>query len=391
VIFVGILSAPLIFGVVAFSLPHVAGAFWPFLQAKAASTAHPVLHDASLNLLAAPLSTNVSDSFGPTTLTTTDGSALVPNSDPSSLPADAANQSGDTVTAQTNGAISQYTVKDGDSLSQIAQNFGVSVNTILWANNITNKSTIKPGTVLVILPVSGVQHTVRSGETLSSIAKKFGADSNDVAQFNGLSADGALAAGSTIIIPGGELPATKTAPKISKTKKKTASTLPANLSVDVSASDTSSSDGSGATNYSDATNNPYKGGSGASHKGFFTNPVPGALLTQSIHGWNGVDLGAHTGTSIVAAAAGTVLLARTGGWNGGYGDYVIIDNGGGIETLYAHMSKVKASAGESVSAGEVIGAVGTSGEATGPHLHFEVRGARNPFAGCTEMTVCSPD
>jgi murein DD-endopeptidase MepM/ murein hydrolase activator NlpD len=383
-----ILGALLLWTAIIFALPRTAGAFWPFSVARAQTAGQPVLHDASLNLLAAPLSTNVSNSVDPSSFTTPDGSALVSGGE---LGTSTSSQ-GDTITAPTSGDISQYTVKEGDNLSIIAQNFGVSVNTILWANNITNKSTVKAGTVLVILPVSGVQHTVRSGETLSSIASKFSADANDIAQFNGLPADGTLDAGSTIIIPGGELPAAKsptksTSNKTTPSKIKTKSSSPVSSA---SSDTTSSGSASGATNYSDATGNPYKGGSGSARSGFFVNPVPGALLTQGIHGWNGADLGAPRGTAIGAAAAGTVILARTGGWNGGYGNYVIIDNGHGIQTLYAHMTSVRASAGDSVSAGDTIGTVGTTGEATGPHLHFEVRGARNPFASCTEMTVCSP-
>jgi murein DD-endopeptidase MepM/ murein hydrolase activator NlpD len=73
-----------------------------------------------------------------------------------------------------------------------------------------------------------------------------------------------------------------------------------------------------------------------------------------------------------------------GGWNGGYGNYVILDNGQGVETLYAHMTQTKATVGDSVSAGQVIGYVGMTGDATGNHLHFEVRGAQNPFAYCSE-------
>ncbi len=281
------------------------------------------------------------------------------------------------------GSISTYVVKSGDSLSGIAQTYGVSVNTILWANNITNPSTIKQGTKLVILPVSGIQHTVKKGETLSTIAKKFGADATDIAQFNGISADTALVAGSTIIIPGGEL---------SSTQAKSTKSSP-----DVSTKPTSGTSGSSASathtgakmNFSDATGNPYRGGSGAALPGFFSNPLPGALLTQGLHGWDAVDLGAPTGTPIHAAASGTVILSRSGGWNGGYGSYVILDNGKGIKTLYSHMSVVKAQDGDSVSVGEVIGYVGTTGDATGPHLHFEVRGAQNPFSYCKENKVCS--
>jgi murein DD-endopeptidase MepM/ murein hydrolase activator NlpD len=99
-----------------------------------------------------------------------------------------------------------------------------------------------------------------------------------------------------------------------------------------------------------------------------------------LHGWNAVDIGAPRGTAIYAAAAGTVIVARTGGWNGGYGNYVVISHPNGTETLYAHMSKVLASAGEQVAQGDTIGLVGMTGLATGNHLHFEVRGAANPFA-----------
>ena len=387
-------SAGLISAAVLLIIPRSAGASWPFSISNAETIQAPVLHDPSLNLLAAPLSTNVDDLVESTALTTPDGTAIVPGGDSVIsgsaviVPAD----TGDSITTPTSGTISQYTVKAGDSLSEIAQSFGVSVNTILWANNIKDPSTIKQGTVLVILPVSGIEHTVRSGETLSSIAAKFGADAGDIAQFNGISADGALSAGSVIIIPGGELPSSSSSQGSSQSSKTKSSTSgSSSLSKHSSSKSSSGSNSSGKTNYSDETNNPYKGGSGAALHGFFSNPLPGALLTQSIHGWNAVDLGDPTGTPIRAAAKGTVILSRMGGWNGGYGNYVIIDNGSGVETLYAHMSQTKASTGDSVSSGEVIGYVGTSGEATGPHLHFEVRGARNPFASCVEMQVCSPE
>ena len=361
--------------------------------------------------MTAPLSTDVDFSIEGTdssTQTTADG-ALDPNGDVNTGTLASSSQSeSDTITTPSNnGAISQYTVKAGDSLSQIAQSYGVSVNTILWANNITDPSTIKEGTVLVILPVSGIQHTVRSGETISSIAKKFSdGDSQkvaqlaqDITQFNGLSDNSALQAGSTIIIPGGTLPSSEpqsqpqsksksSSSKSSSSKSKSSSSK----SSASTSSDTSST--SGKINYSDETGNPYIGGSGAAHHGFFTNPLPGALLTQGIHGWNAVDLaipGRQSGAPILAAADGTVILSRTGGWNGGYGNYVILDNGSGIETLYAHMSQTKADVGETVSAGQVIGYVGMTGDATGPHLHFEVRGAQNPFAYCQEMQVCSPE
>ena len=91
-------------------------------------------------------------------------------------------------------------------------------------------------------------------------------------------------------------------------------------------------------------------------------------------------MGAPSGTSIRATAAGDVVVARSGGWNGGYGSYVVITHGNGSQTLYAHMSKVAAVSGDQVTQGETIGYVGKTGLATGPPLHFEIRnGVRNPF------------
>ncbi len=374
------------------SLPRVVGASWPFSVSKAKGAAtRPILHDASIKLLTAPLSTNVADELNPSSLTTPDGSALVAGvNTASSTPLAVSSDTTDTITVPASGTISQYTVKAGDSLSTIAQNFGVSVNTILWANNITDKSTIKTGTVLVILPVTGVEHTVRSGETLSSIAKKFNADANDIAQFNGLANGSPLQSGSVIIIPGGELSVAVSKPNI-PAKTPTASTKTKDTKTSPSSSKnkelTSPSATHAAVHTSSAqcdysSGNPCHGINGQALKGFFTNPVPGGLITQGLHGWDAVDLGAPTGTSIHAAASGVIILSRVGGWNGGYGNYVIIDNGQGVETLYSHMSQIEATVGDHVSAGQVIGSVGRTGDATGSHLHFEVRGAQNPFALC---------
>ncbi len=338
--------------------------------------------------MTAPQSAEVADNGDGALVTTPDGTSLVTgvDFDPSLNPG--TSDTADTIVnspadSSSKSSISTYTVQNGDSLSKIAENFGVSVNTILWANNITDPSTIKQGTKLVILPVSGIQHTVRSGETLASLAKKYGGNAADIAQFNGLSSDGSLQTGSAIIIPGGEISASVSSSASSKT-----TTHKAGSAVALETPIKSTVKHLGGMNFSDASGNPYRGGGGAALSGFFTNPLPGAILTQGLHGWDAVDLGAHTGTPILAAANGTVILSRTGGWNGGYGNYVILDNGHGVETLYAHMSETKAEVGGSVSAGQVIGYVGSTGDATGPHLHFEVRGAQNPFSYCVEDSVC---
>ena len=189
--------------------------------------------------------------------------------------------------------------------------------------------------------MSGIKHAVVKGQTLSSLAKKYGADVEDIAAFNGLDSAVALVVGSALIIPGGELPLPKVA----------------------------------------TPTNPFRGG-GTFLSGFFLNPAPGSVISQGLHGWNGIDLAAKFGTPIHAAAAGTVIVSRSTGWNGGYGSYVVIDHGNAIQTLYSHMSRDIVGAGQRVSAGEVIGYVGATGRATGAHLHFEVRGAQNPFAVC---------
>lgn len=241
-----------------------------------------------------------------------------------------------------NESISIYEVRAGDSLAQIAEMYGVTANTIRWANSISGP--ITPGQRLVILPITGTSHVVKRGDTVASIAKKYGADADEIERYNGLEGV-ALVVGQTVIVPDGEI----AAPVVKKPVRVGAST------------------GSSIA-------------STASASGFlFARPAAG-VKTQGIHGHNGIDIGGSIGSSIYAAAGGTVIIAKNdGGWNGGYGNYIVVDHGGGVQTLYAHCSSVNVSAGQTVSRGELIGALGNTGKSTGPHLHFEVRGAANPF------------
>lgn len=337
-------------------LPREAGAFWIFQDAVASSRATvPLVHNSSISMLRAATNINPNASFHEGTIAMTNGSALIAQAGPEGTAADIN-------PAAANGQISLYVVRPGDSLSEISQMFGVSVNTILWANNIKDARLITPGTTLLILPVSGVRHTVLRGETIASIARKYHADKGDIALYNGIGENAKLVTGKTILIPGGEMPmAVHSKRRVLHTSRR----------------------------IKRAPSNPYRGGSGPLLPWFFSNPLPGGILTQGLHGWNAVDIGARTGTPIHAAASGRIIVSRIGGWNGGYGNYVVIDHGNGTQTLYAHMVKDISSVGQSVKKGQIIGYVGETGEATGPHLHFEVRGAKNPFVGCTVGRVVS--
>ncbi len=248
--------------------------------------------------------------------------------------------------------ISLYVVRPADTISGIAKMYGVSVNTIMWANNLSSK-TVRPGDTLVILPITGVKYTVKKGDTLQGIVKKYGGDSTEVLQYNGLTAGEPLAVGSEIIIPNGE-------------------------GGSISGSTSGRSSG-GVSIPSSGRTSPLHGAGGPNYDSYYIWPLIGGVKTQGLHGYNAVDLGARTGTPILAAAAGTVIIARDSGWNGGYGEYVVISHPNGTQTLYSHMSKVAVSPGQFVQQSQVIGYVGKTGEATGPHVHFEVRGAQNPF------------
>ena len=313
-----------------------------------------MLHDSSLDLLESAANTDPNPAKGRGGIATTGGSALIAYTGPDGTISDIDRTA-------SSGRISTYVVRDGDSLSAIADMFNVSGNTILWANNI-DKSGLRPGMTLVILPVSGIRHTVASGETLASLAKKYGSDADEIASYNGLTSVDELVKGATVIIPGGELaqaPAKAKAATAAKSKATAVSKIKTGGSMGAVKGTGNTADGSFSNS--------------------FANPAPAGHLSQGVHGWNGVDLAAPQGSAINAAAAGTVIVSRVGGWNGGYGNYVVIDHGNGVQTLYAHMSTDAVSVGETVSRGQNIGTVGNTGQATGYHLHFEVRGAKNPF------------
>lgn len=239
------------------------------------------------------------------------------------------------------GEISVYTVREGDALSYIAGMYGVTVNTIIWANDLRSATDIREGDTLVILPIAGVRHSVKSGETLGTIVKKYEANAEEVLAYNNLTTETTLSVGDELIIPGGSMH-TQTTARVASRPTPTSST-------------------------------------GSVSSGSFSHPAPGAVRTQGIHGYNAVDLAGSHGSAIRAAAAGEVIVSKAGGWNGGYGQYIVVRHSNGTQTLYAHLSSNSVSVGQWVGAGQVIGGMGNTGKSTGTHLHFEVRGGYNPF------------
>ncbi len=234
-------------------------------------------------------------------------------------------------TAQTvKKEIEYYIVQSGDTLSAIATNFGVSINTILWENNLSLNSYIRPGDKLAILPISGVSYIIQSGDTLSSIATKFNTTVNKILSFNNLKSASVIKTRQKIIIPGGKLGYTP----ISRTR----------------------------SIYSSSSVSP-------SIKNFLW-PASSKRITQYYH-WrhHAIDIGGKTGQPIYAARAGRVEKA---GWSTGYGYNLVINHGGGVKTLYAHASQLYVKRGQQVEQGEIIGAVGSTGWSTGPHIHFEI-------------------
>ena len=112
----------------------------------------------------------------------------------------------------------------------------------------------------------------------------------------------------------------------------------------------------------------------------FVPPLPGSHVSQRLHGANAVDFAHPVGGTVLAAASGTVIVAKgRGSYSGGYGNYIVINHSNGVQTLYAHLSAVEVTAGQVVTQGQEIAKSGNTGKTTGPHLHFEVRGAKNPF------------
>ncbi|MGC8787911.1 MAG: peptidoglycan DD-metalloendopeptidase family protein [Anaerolineae bacterium] len=238
-----------------------------------------------------------------------------------------------------------YTVEPGDNVSIIAEKFGVSVETILWANgNLEdNPDYLQVGDKLIILPVSGVYHTVAKGDTLESIAQKYKVRVEDITSYEGnyMQEPYTITVGQKLIVPGGRKPY--------QVRHVVA--------------------------WSGSVPQGAKRGTGV-----FGWPVSGYITQRYSEVHPAVDIGVPEGTPVKAADSGYVAVV--GRSDTGYGRYVLIDHGNGFQTVYAHLSVIYVEVGQSVGKGQTIGLSGNTGKSTGPHLHFEIKlngVRRNPF------------
>lgn len=232
--------------------------------------------------------------------------------------------------------IVNHKVQEGDTVSSIAEKFGVSQDTILWQNDLTKKSKLKPGDQIQVLPVTGISHKVTRGETIYSIAKKYDAEPQAIVDFpfNTFVNDEtfALAVGQELVVPDGTMPEARPLTGLARRQTPDAGTVTAS--------------------------------------GTFVWPTTGQLSQGFSWYHRGLDIANPGAPDIIAADSGTVSSA--GGTGGGYGIMVMVDHGNGYQTRYAHLSAVAVRVGQTVGRGDVVGRMGTTGRSTGVHLHFEI-------------------
>ncbi len=231
-----------------------------------------------------------------------------------------------------------YTIQSGDTLSTIAERFGVSVETILWENNLRVSSLLRIGQQLTILPTSGVSHRVVRGETLNSIARRYSVTIEDIQKQNGLAQGQPLAVGARLTIPGARQFRTVVSQRPTSSLRTLRDTIAPQAQ--------------------------------SSTIGRLFWPTTSRKLNQYFT-WRhtGIDIDGDYTSPVYAADDGAIAVS---GWGVGYGIHIDIDHGKGLKTRYGHNSKNFVRVGERVKRGQLIGMVGSTGRSTGPHIHFEV-------------------
>jgi len=264
------------------------------------------------------------------------------------------------ITSKTSYTVSEYTVQRGDALFSIAKQFNIKPETLLWANSDILQDTpdsLRVGQLLKVPPTDGIYYEVKTGDTIESIADEFSANVEDVVNWPGNNIDltsQQVTPGEYVMVPGGHREFVQwIIPTVARGKSGTA-----NIG------------GTACTG-------------GAYGSGAFIWPTGNHYLSGNEYwsGHLGIDIAAGLGAPVWAADAGVVTIAQ-GGWNGGYGNVVMIDHGNGYITTYGHLEQINVVVCQGVSAGTLIGLAGSTGNSTGAHLHFEVRlngGFVNPW------------
>jgi len=244
--------------------------------------------------------------------------------------------------------VTKYTVQSGDTLSSIGKRFNVTVDTIRYANTISDIGYLKVGQEIDIPPVNGVVYKVVSGDTIASIAKKYKVSEQAIADFNYLSKPFILTSGQELVLPNANIPAPVVATPVQVVPGSTVNPT-----------------------YTGAayTFIPYADHGNAGN-GNFIWPTNNRYITQYFSWYHpAIDIAVQS--PIYAADSGIVI--RSGWWTNGYGFAVQIDHRNGYVTTYAHMSVLKASVGDEVNQGDLIGIMGSTGRSTGPHVHFSIQ------------------
>lgn len=226
-----------------------------------------------------------------------------------------------------------HIVRQGETLWDIAGNYGLSTGELTKLNKLANPNILQTGQKLTIFKTEALQHTVNRGDTLWEISRRYGVSVNEITSINRISNPNSLTVGQQLVIPIDGLP--------TGTKAVAAAAASSSARTVISAQ--------------------------------FSWPLVGKITSNfgprkgAYH--HGIDIAGSRGAPITAAMAGTVERAS---WIGSYGYAVILDHGNGYKTLYAHASRLLVKRGDRVEQGQRIALVGSTGNSTGPHLHFEV-------------------
>jgi len=248
---------------------------------------------------------------------------------PPEEPAEPAGAAAEAESKPTTFQLLKHSVQRGESFWTIARQYGIDVDTLAAANEGVDPTRLQPGQVLRVPNLKGALHTVAQGDTLWDIARLYQTDLQEIVRVNGLDDPSRLRPGTVLLIPGAQ-----------------ALVAQRLLLVD----------------------------SNGRLRRAFDWPVKGRISSRFGPRWGrmheGLDIAVNVGTQVRAAADGVVRFA---GWNGGYGYLVVVDHGRGIETRYAHNSRILVKRGQRVSRGQVLALSGSTGNSTGPHVHFEIR------------------